>query len=149
MKNYFLCFVMILSLLTAVCGCSSDLSPQQETTVIPDNSIQGTEQEPNEQPEHQGEKEPPVIETPEVIPPETEQPETVPPIVEPPETEPPEIVPPEVIPPIVEPPETEPPEIVPPVVEPAEKEPPVIETPEVEPPETEPARSYTADSAAE
>jgi len=80
MKKLFL-YVMILSLLTVVCGCSHeiDANPQQETSVYSDNSIKGTEQVPIVPPEQEDKKEPP---------------EVTPPIVEPPVVIPPEVIPP-------------------------------------------------------
>jgi len=110
---------LILSLLTAVCGCVHDIDadPQQEESAGGvDNSNNSTnEAEQEAEYERQGDNDPE---------PQEEQGgnENEPPEVKPPEEqggneeEPPEETTPEV-PPVVEPPETEPPE-VPPVVEP-------------------------------
>jgi len=98
MKQLFL-YVMILSLLMAVCGCSHEIAPQQENYFEnSENPTQGTdteqlqtgnEPEPSEV-QGEEEKETPEIEPPISVPSETEptepseEPPTEPPVAEPP-----------------------------------------------------------------
>jgi len=131
MKQLFLCWVMIFSLLLAAGSCSNYLSPHQETDSPgeempaqeqgsqepgikqkePDNNNPGASDEDEEE---DGEEE----EDDEPLPSENEPPEVKPPETEPTENEPPETEPPETEPTENEPPETEPPEIEPPVIPP-------------------------------
>jgi len=114
MKQIFLCYVMIFSLLLAANGCSNYLSPQTEADLPgeeapaqkqgsqepsikqkePDNNNPGVSDEDEENEEEEEDDEEP-------LPPETEPSEIEPPEIEPPETEPTEIEPPIVIPPVV------------------------------------------------
>jgi len=108
MKQLIFLYVMILSLLLAVCGCSNGLNPQDETDI---SETGETLQIPDNEQERTGNNEP-------VTSGENEQNETAPPEVLPPQIEPPETEPPEVEPPIL-PPETEPP-IIPTPIEPTD-----------------------------
>ena len=101
MKQVYVFYVMIFSLLLAVCGCSNDSFPNQETGFIsPQDS--GTEQrETDKEPvtsdvTEQNAPLPPNIETPDITPPEI-----VPPLINPPAEIPPVVNPPENIPPLV------------------------------------------------
>ena len=136
MKKVFVTYVMIFSLLLAVCGCSSDLSPQQETD-LESPQVQGSDeqstQEPDIEPDIEQEETDDSTdeqEENEPVPHDIETPEVDPPIVEPIEVKPPEIIPPEIKPPAVEPIEVKPPEIIPPEIKP-----PAVEPIEVVPPE--------------
>jgi len=106
MKQLFLCYVMILSLLLAVNGCSNDLNPQQETD-LSDAKMPA---------QKQGSQEPSIKqkETDNNNPDTSDEEEESEPL--PQETEPPEIAPPEIAPPEIEPPEIEPPIVLPPVI---------------------------------
>jgi len=93
MKKLFLCYVMIFSLLFAVCGCSNYVSPQQGT------DFGGTEEPdkpPDKEQEETGNNEP--------LSPEVTMPPVTPPPIEPPPVEPPSVESPEVTPPPDEPP---------------------------------------------
>jgi len=95
MKQIFVSYVMICSLLLAVCGCSGDLSPQQgpnlEFPEKPDIDHEDAGNNSLDSSDEQGLNEP---ELPEVDPPEAELPEDELPVDEPAETEPPEVEPP-------------------------------------------------------
>ncbi|GBU27119.1 hypothetical protein R84B8_00642 [Treponema sp. R8-4-B8] len=137
-------YVMIFSLLLALCGCSHDASQdeiQTETeTGLPPTVETDTETEQGAEQGQPETNEPETIEGGEIepVPNDTEQPIPEPPIIEPPIIEPPIIetppTEPPVILPVVEPPTVEPPPIVEPPTEPPVIPPPIVEPPVVIPP---------------
>jgi len=97
MKRFFLCYVMILSLLLTAVGCSNDLNPQQETDLTgaktptqeqggqkPSGKQKGTDDNPDTSGGQEDDEPLPQ----EIEPPEEEEPE-----IEPPEEEPPIVIP--------------------------------------------------------
>jgi len=114
MKQLIFLYVMILSLLLAVCGCSNVLNPQEETEI---SGTGETLQIPDTEQENTGNTKP--VTSGENAENETEPPEVLPSEIVPPETEPPEVLPPEIVPQETEPPEEEPP-VIPPTTAPSE-----------------------------